>query len=293
MRTILRFCSKLKYLGLLGLPMFFSDLLIWKYMWLFWLFGILEIALTFPVFLQQLYQIAGMLFVAVKNIFSKSGQEIPSEIVYSLPFQGEWLVVNGGVNKELSHSWELNSQRYAYDFVMIDSEMNSFLGDSKTLTSYYCYGKDILSPADGKVIKVYDKCKESEIMPNHTTDPLIRDIRGNYIVIQHAKNEYSVLAHLKRGSITVKEGEIVKRLQKIAQCGNSGNTSEPHLHFQIQNGKSFFYSEGKKIRFGEICRVNQPNYEKFDSRDIIKDEKTYIEENYIHRGMAVKNVIEK
>ncbi len=293
MRTTISLCSKLKYLGLLGLPMFFSNLPIWKYMWLFWLFGILEIIFTFPTFLQQLYQILGMLFIAIKNIFLKSERNIQSEIDYSLPFQGEWLVINGGINKELSHSWEINSQRYAYDFLIVDSEGRSFSLDGKKLVSYYCYGKDILSPADGIVIKIYDKCKDSKIMPKQATDPLIRDIRGNYIVIKHTEDEYSVLAHLKQGSIVVKEGEFIKRLQKIAQCGNSGNTSEPHLHFQVQDGKSFFYSEGKKIRFRNLCRLIQPNYEKIDPRKIVKSEKTYLEESYIHRGMAVKNKIEE
>lgn len=194
---------------------------------------------------------------------------------YSLPFRGEWLILNGGVNKDLSHSWEIKAQRYAYDFLIVDSEASSFSGDHKDLCSYYCYGKDILSPADGTIIRIYDRCKDSKIMKKQATDPFIRDIRGNYILIQHTEKEYSVLAHLEPGSILVKEGERVQRFQKIAECGNSGNTSEPHLHFQIQNGKSFFYSEGKKIRFEDIYQRDQENYQKIDPRKIVKEKKRY------------------
>ena len=58
---------------------------------------------------------------------------------------------------------------------------------------------------------------------------------GNYVMIKHDRNEYSVLAHLKRNSITVREGDIIYSQEVVGQCGNSGNSSEPHLHFQVIN----------------------------------------------------------
>ena len=61
---------------------------------------------------------------------------------YSLPFEGKWTVVNGGVTEKLSHSWEIPTQRYAYDFVILDENGKSFCGEETEPSSFYCYGKE-------------------------------------------------------------------------------------------------------------------------------------------------------
>lgn len=208
------------------------------------------------------------------------------KVKYSLPFHEAWVAVNGGVTKEFSHSWEVNSQRYAYDFIILDNAGKSCHCDTVTLSNYYCYGKEILAPADGVVVDVRKDCRDSKIMGGGKTDPLVKDIRGNYIVIQHSENEYSCLAHLMPGSITVDVGEQVKRKQQIALCGNSGNTSEPHLHFQIQNGKSFFFSAGLPIHFEQIVVVPQVQYSEYDPRPIPTEA---YGADFISRGQCVKN----
>ena len=98
--------------------------------------------------------------------------------------------------------------------------------------------------------------------------------RGNYIVIKHHEQEYSEICHLLKDSITVKEGDSVKGRQVIAKCGNSGNTSEPHIHFQIQRGQSFYLSPGLPIFFQNI--------------QVIGNEK----EKFMHiwKGVKVKNI---
>lgn len=72
---------------------------------------------------------------------------------------------------------------------------------------------------------------------------------GNYVIIEHENKEYSMLAHLKKNSIQVKVGELVKEGQHIGRCGNSGNSSEPHLHFQIMNSIDFESARSIRIRF--------------------------------------------
>ena len=111
MRTLLRWSSRLKWLGLLGLPMFFPKQPVWKWLWLFWLFGILEIILSFPVFLQSLRQLAGIVICQAQNRPMPDKDNFLPRITYSLPFEGAWAIVNGGVSREASHSWEVNSQR--------------------------------------------------------------------------------------------------------------------------------------------------------------------------------------
>lgn len=287
MRTTLNIISKMKWLGFLGLPMFFSDWYVWKLFWMFWLFGIVEILMTFPVLVQSLRQIVGIVIADINNKPMPDKDNFIPAVKYSLPFCGAWVAVNGGVTKEFSHSWDVNSQRYAYDFIILDSDGKSYSGNAAVLSDYYCYGKEILAPADGSVIEVRIDCGDSKIMGSGKPDPLIKDIRGNYIVIQHAENEYSCLAHLMPNSISVSIGEQVKRKQQIALCGNSGNTSEPHLHFQIQNGKSFFNSVGLPIHFECIEAMPQPQYSTYDPRPIPKT--ASCEGDFILRGQCVEN----
>jgi murein DD-endopeptidase MepM/ murein hydrolase activator NlpD len=117
-----------------------------------------------------------------------------------------------------------------------------------------------------------------------------RDIRGNYVLIQHNKGEYSLLAHLKPDSIEVSVNQRVTSGEKIAQCGNSGNSSEPHLHFHIQAGIDFYSSLGLPIEFNNLSVNSTPNYELFDDRKIsTKDINAY--PPYIARGQSVSNKV--
>ena len=120
------------------------------------------------------------------------------------------------------------------------------------------------------------------------TDSYIKDIRGNYIVIRHEWGEYSCLAHLKRDSILVSVGQIVKSGEIIAQCGNSGNTSEPHLHFQVQSDLSFFFCEGLPINFDndKISSIAWDKYKSEYLRKVLVDE---IGDGFITRGTLVSN----
>jgi murein DD-endopeptidase MepM/ murein hydrolase activator NlpD len=72
---------------------------------------------------------------------------------------------------------------------------------------------------------------------------------GNYVILRHAGGEFSHYAHLKQGSVRVKAGDTVKQGQGIAQLGQTGNTTEPHLHFQLTDGPDPLYSRGVPIRF--------------------------------------------
>jgi murein DD-endopeptidase MepM/ murein hydrolase activator NlpD len=82
-------------------------------------------------------------------------------------------------------------------------------------------------------------------------------VPGNLIIIKHAEGEYSLLAHFKQNSIRVKIGDKVTKGQTIGLCGNSGNSSEPHLHFQVQN-TPFFEDEASMKTFFESLVVRRP-----------------------------------
>jgi hypothetical protein len=148
----------------------------------------------------------------------------------SLPFKGRWLVVWGGDTKELNQHHDAPCQKFAFDFLGIDENGKTRKGASETNEDYLAFGREILAPADGLVTDVIDGVRDNSSGSMNPYSAL-----GNTVFIQHSENEVSVLAHLKRKSITVKAGDNVKKGQVIGLCGNSGNSSEPHLHYHLQN----------------------------------------------------------
>ncbi len=174
---------------------------------------------------------------------------------YRLPFDGEWIVANGGPTESTSHSWDVLNQRYAYDFVKVDENLSRHRNHGTRLTDYYCYGEPILAAADGEVIEVRDGIRPSPAVGFALADIFCRDFRGNYIVIRHAEAEYGFYAHLQRGSLSVKHGDSVTAGEELGLCGHSGHSTEPHLHFHVQDRPDFFTALSVPVRFGH-CRVD-------------------------------------
>lgn len=167
-----------------------------------------------------------------------------------LPFRGEWLVVWAGDRAELNHHIDHPSQRRAADLVIVDAAGSTHKGDGRALTDYYAYRQDILAMADGVVVTVVDGVPDS--VPGELNPYLAP---GNMVVIRHDGDVHSAYAHLIPGSIKVKVGAKVRRGQVLGACGNSGNSSEPHLHVQLQDGPRFEKSWGLEAVFAEAVVV--------------------------------------
>jgi murein DD-endopeptidase MepM/ murein hydrolase activator NlpD len=174
----------------------------------------------------------------------------------SLPFDGQWKVFNGGTDKLNSHSWNVISQRYAYDFVISENGNKRFITDGKKAIDYLAFNKDVVAPNDGIVVAVKNNIKDYRSAGSGKIDIWTTDIRGNFIIIKHDENIYSLSAHLKKNSCLVKKGDIVKRGQNIAKCGNSGHSTEPHIHFQLQDNANWYFSNGLPIMFANIVKNN-------------------------------------
>ena len=144
----------------------------------------------------------------------------------SLPFLGEWMV-SQGYDGNITHKGEWSK---ALDFVILDGEMKTYKNPGRQCEDFYCYGKPVLSPADGIVEEITDNVVDNEIGQNNTLQNW-----GNTIIIKHANGLYSKLSHLKMNSIKCAKGSYVKKGEILALCGNSGRSPEPHLHFQVQS----------------------------------------------------------
>jgi hypothetical protein len=141
-----------------------------------------------------------------------------------LPFTGAWGVVQG-MNSDGTHT---GYAAYALDFVPAEPVTEAAFRKRKRLTDHPCYGRPVLAPAAGRVVWARDGAREL---------PPFRDSKkheaGNFVILEHAPEEFTEFRHLQRGSIAVKVGEQVSTGQLIGRCGNSGNAVTPHLHFAV------------------------------------------------------------
>jgi len=164
-----------------------------------------------------------------------------------LPFKDQWTVIWGGDTKELNYHVESEAQKNAFDFVITDNKGNSYKTDGKTNEDYYAFGKELFAPCDGEVVLVVDGVKDN--VPGKL-NPIY--IPGNTVIIKTGNNEFLFFAHFKQHSIVVKEGQKIKQGQVLGLCGNSGNSSEAHLHFHIQNVEDMNTATGVKCYFDKI-----------------------------------------
>ncbi|WP_416728625.1 M23 family metallopeptidase [Fictibacillus sp. JL2B1089] len=166
-----------------------------------------------------------------------------SKNTYMMPIQDEWFVFWGGANQFINYHYEIEEQRYAYDLVIIKNGQ-SFRNTPTSNDDFYAFNKEVVAPCDGRVVQVVNSIVDNELGSTNVSNP-----EGNYVIIQHANNEYSLIAHFKQNSIVVKEGQMIKQSQLVGYCGNSGNSSEPHIHFQVMNSPNHHNAKSIRIRF--------------------------------------------
>jgi murein DD-endopeptidase MepM/ murein hydrolase activator NlpD len=151
----------------------------------------------------------------------------PTEaVVLDSPFAGEWYVYNGG--RSVLINGHASGETNAVDFVQFGANGRTHTGGTDDpLTNYAVFGEPLLAPADGRIVTVIDHYADE---PVGTIGP-----RANALVLDIGGDRYVVMAHLKQGSVTVRAGDSVVSGQLLAAVGNNGNSSQPHLHLQVQD----------------------------------------------------------
>jgi hypothetical protein len=135
------------------------------------------------------------------------------------------------------------AQRFAIDYVQVNAQSRRFEGDSLDNKSYFAYGRDALAVADGIVVAVKDSIPEN--VPGSRAVPItLETVGGNYVILDLGRGRYAFYAHLIPGSLRVRVGDRVRRGQVIGLVGNSGNSTEPHLHFHLSDGTTPLASDG-------------------------------------------------
>ncbi len=173
-------------------------------------------------------------------------------IAIAPPLRGPgWLVGNGCCDELNPHRGAVIAvngaqyapERFAIDFVQLDPNRRLFSGPAGSLSSYAYFGVPVYAVADGAVVHVEDGAGE-EIPGAMPAGKTLSTLAGNHVIMDLGTGHFAVYAHLQLRSIKVKAGDRVHRGDILGRLGNSGNTSNPHLHFHIVDGPSALASNG-------------------------------------------------
>jgi murein DD-endopeptidase MepM/ murein hydrolase activator NlpD len=202
--------------------------------------------LGMTISLNSKNEIAGLLF----KPYTEAKEIIRNTTKMKLPFKGEWSVTWGGDTKEQNYHVESVAQKNAFDILIKDEQGSTHKGTGESNEDYYAFGKELYAPCDGEVVLVVDGVKDN--IPG-VLNPIY--IPGNTVIIKTATGEYAFFAHFKQNSIVVKQGQKVNTGALLGLCGNSGNSSEAHLHFHLQNVEDMTKATGAKCYFDQL-KVN-------------------------------------
>lgn len=191
-----------------------------------------------------------------------------SKIAYAFPLRGAWYVAAGS-SFHTGHRWS-PMEEFAYDFVQVGRGGGTYRGEGTRFAEYYAYGEPVLAAARGKVIiAINDVAEDPAAMkqPNESVEAYLerlqqeqferiaggaRAVGGSQVIIDHGNGEYSFYAHLKPGSVRVKEGELVETGAQLGLLGSSGNSTEPHLHFQVCDAPDPLNCVGVPIQWADV-----------------------------------------
>lgn len=183
------------------------------------------------------------------------------------PFEGSWKIQNSPANRVPSHGTTLFATSFAIDFVPVDLAGRSAPMTFRSLVRpepperFPGFGRPVLAPVDGVVVATHGG------EPDHRSFrglPSVgyaltqrrravagwESLAGNYVMIATGQGPVVAVCHLQRGSIEVQLGDGVRAGAMLGRCGNSGNSTEPHVHLQALDGMDVFRASAVPITFG-------------------------------------------
>jgi hypothetical protein len=182
-------------------------------------------------------------------------------VVISSPLVGEdWVAGNGPSNTSVhrrslipinGHAYI--AQRFAIDWVQAYPDGKMYKGDPSDNKNYRAYGAEIHAVAEGVVTQVGDGIPQNTPGAKSLAVPItLETVGGNHVIMEIGNGLFAFYAHMQPGSLRVKVGDKVRRGQVLGLLGNTGNSSEPHLHFQICSANSELGSEGLPYAFASF-----------------------------------------
>ena len=183
---------------------------------------------------------------------------------------GQWLAINSPTNRVPSHGLLAYGQSHAVDLVHVPTtgdDAGRGPGQRRGRSwhprpeTFSGFGRPVVAVADGEVVRTRDWQPDARAWLGTMGIALfmvlaaVRElggaglVLGNHVVIRIAPQRYAVVAHLRRGSVLVRAGDRVTAGQPIAECGNTGNTTEPHVHVQLSDSSHPAFAAGVPMAF--------------------------------------------
>jgi murein DD-endopeptidase MepM/ murein hydrolase activator NlpD len=199
--------------------------------------------------------------------------ELDGAVSVGFPLRGEWVAYNSPGDRIPSHGTDVLGQRFAYDFVRVDRRkgwhMHPAGGWRSNLIGVpvrecYAWGQPVHMPFDGEIIEARDGYPErNRVVPIREIAIVLKngltfDIKGDLTpivgnhVLARSGDVFAVFAHLAPGSVAVSKGQVVRRADLIGRVGHTGNSTAPHLHFQLMDGPDPRTATGVPCAFTEL-----------------------------------------
>ncbi len=206
--------------------------------------------------------------------------EIDGAVSVAFPLRGEWTALHTPAERVPSHGTDYFGQRFAFDFARLLGPYRKFY--SKPIWHHLCgrvrvedcyaWGEPVLAPFEGEVIAagdgwpdgkrlnlLWDLLKTSFFAQDATPEDY-RPLAGNYVLLE-GRPGVAFLGHLRLGSVRVQVGKVVGEGEPVGAVGNSGNSTTPHLHFHVMDGRDPFTAEGLPCKFHSYERFRDGTWE--------------------------------
>lgn len=211
--------------------------------------------------------VAAVGFVGALVAYFRLGTVQAPPVRVGTPVRGRWMAMNSPATRVPSHGLHAYGQTYAIDLAFEPEDRSRpAMGWSPVMrqaSDFPGFGQPVVAPADGTVVRVRQRSRDH--LSRNSWPALIyllvegslRELTGpgrivgNHVVIRLDSGEYAVLAHLRHRSIRPHQGDRVRAGEHIAECGNSGNTSEPHVHFQLMDTPYLMFAAGLPFTFSD------------------------------------------
>ncbi|GAA3607102.1 hypothetical protein GCM10022199_08580 [Marihabitans asiaticum] len=201
------------------------------------------------------------------------------------PVLGRWVPINSPGSKVPSHGIRAYGQAFAIDILhprsMPRPPAPGWGLSQRPPEAYSCFGEPVHAMAAGTVVRASDGLRDHRTRSTWpgliymlTIEAAAREVLGagfvvgNHVVIDHGDGVYSAYAHLQQGSVTVSADDQVTAGEQIALVGNSGNTSEPHLHVQLMDHSRFTAAAGLPFRWENIRQRGKETDESWSHKPV-------------------------
>jgi hypothetical protein len=204
--------------------------------------------------------------IVLASMYLPFGHVRRDPVVVRAPVLGRWVAVNSPADRVPSHGVHAYGQSYAIDLVHQPDEGGTWKAvrawpPARPPRRFAGFGQPVYAVADGVVVKATGWQRDhwsrnswlglvfvfAEGTVREVFGP--RFLLGNHVILDLGGGVYAAYAHLRRGSVRVRPGQRVSAGERLAECGNSGNSSEPHVHFQLMDHRNVLVAAGLPVAF--------------------------------------------